>query len=395
MRAGWRKGRLGAGVLAITLALALTSVALAAQRRPDDPRDRFHSANDYVVPAGKTVPHDLYVLADSVRVDGRVEGDLFVLARDTTIDGVVTGGLFVLGGELKVNGSVEGSVRALGGDVTVRGQVTKDLLTAAQDLTLTQRARIGGDLIYAALNSSLHGTVDGGTLGTSGVRPAGASQHTALDLNRSGPEGDVARQQEDGEETAGSSGGKRLARIVLRFLSIALAGALLLWVAYGPTWRAAGLAGARPLRALGAGALTVLFCLVALLAFGLAIFDLLLAGDSLGARLLILVMTFGALIGGSVVLFVLSVVVLFVANAVAGLTIGRLLLERVPGAERLPASARTSPFLAMAGGALIVTLLTALPLIGGLLSLLAILFGVGALVLSVGRGRAQTAPVTA
>jgi len=368
------------GVLALLL---LAPVALAAQNDAG-PRSKFRRGNDVVIEAGETVAHDLYIYADTVRVDGRIEGDLFVLARALTVTGTVTGGLFATSAEVSVDGSVEGSVRVLASSVTLRGQVRKDLLAIAAELTLASPSRIGGDLMYAAADATLNGSVDGGVLGSTREPAPRPATLIARDFSQGVPP-EAVPQREDVSE-GGSSGGNGVRRAIFRFLSIILAGGLLLWLAARTSWRAAVLGERRPLRTLGAGALTLLFLVVALLGFALAVLDLLLAGDDVIGRLLVIVMAAGALVGGSIVLFVLSVTVLFVANAITSLAIGRIILRRTPGTWG------TRAFLAMLLGALVVTVLTALPFVGSLLNVITVVFGLGALVLAI-RQRERTEPV--
>ena len=134
---------------------------------------------------------------------------------------------------------------------------------------------------------------------------------------------------------------------------------------------------------------------LALAAFALAVVDLFLGRSGLGAQIIFIAMAVAALIGGSILLFVLAVAVLFLASAIVGLTLGRLLLDRVRGGRGDSTDARPGPWqgslLALLLGALIVTILTALPGVGGLLNLLVVVFGLGALVLGLRRGRASRA----
>ncbi len=63
--------------------------------------------------------------------------------------GQTVGDVFVVDGTVTVRGTVHGDLIDVNGDVTIRGTVTGDVVTIAKRATLGRRARIGGQLKWA------------------------------------------------------------------------------------------------------------------------------------------------------------------------------------------------------------------------------------------------------
>lgn len=122
------------------------------------------------------VTEDLYAFAERVIVDGVVEGDLIVVSGDLTIRGTVEGDVLgLVGGPVRIDGTVGGSVRLAATSVTVDGIVGDDLATLAGDtrvggsvgrdlLTVSARLRAGGatgrDLRGQALRLAIDGQIE-------------------------------------------------------------------------------------------------------------------------------------------------------------------------------------------------------------------------------------------
>ena len=99
----------------------------------------------YVLAEGRTIEHNLHVVANAARIDGVVEGDLIVgTTGAVAIGGVVQGDVLVFGGSVRIDGTVMGDVRGLAGSVI-----------------LGSSARIGGDLLVLSGDVATDGTVAG------------------------------------------------------------------------------------------------------------------------------------------------------------------------------------------------------------------------------------------
>jgi hypothetical protein len=360
---------LGIAILACILAAFGTIAPAFAAGPGTNPSDKFLASNVVEIPSGQTVDHDLYVSGSTVRIDGRINGDLFVLGGNVSITGPVSGDLFVVGGTVNIGSAVDRHLRILGGEVTVNGNVRQDLLAAAGGLTIGSAAHIGGDLIFGAGQTTMDGTVDGSVLGS--AQSYTSSGHVG------GSEQVTIRQTRQREQTRETPAPASWAFDQLRrFVETALIGVLLVALLGTITARVTRAMHERPWPSLGIGALAFLsyFALMAallviLISLGLLFGVLRLSG-------LVALEVLGTLLAMGLVSFVFAAVLAFVAAAVTGLGLGRLLLRGVT------APWARSNYVALLIGIAIVVIVTAIPFVGGIVNFAVILFGLGAIVIA-------------
>lgn len=147
-----------------------------------------------VVDEGETVD-GLDVVAGTVVIRGTVEGPLDGVAGDVVIaeTGRVTGDVGVSAGALRVDGTVEGSLSSgagaitlsrsgsVGGDLSVGarsvridGQVGGDATVGAETISLGETAQVGGELRYdGALSQATGAVVQGGVVQDDAIGEAG------------------------------------------------------------------------------------------------------------------------------------------------------------------------------------------------------------------------------
>ena len=94
----------------------------------------------------ETINGDIFLFGDRVRVDGTVEGDVFLFGNDAAVYGHVKGDVFAFAKFLQVNGNVDGNIRAFTNTLTIRGTVAKNVLTFDENVDLESSGKIGGSL---------------------------------------------------------------------------------------------------------------------------------------------------------------------------------------------------------------------------------------------------------
>jgi cytoskeletal protein CcmA (bactofilin family) len=114
-----------------------------------------------VIDADEVVEDDLYVGAGEFRLDGTVRGDLVVFGGTLTINGTVEGDLIAAGQSVIVNGTVGDDARIAGYALTIIGNVADDVIAAGFSLEEAEASSIGGDVIYAGYQALLAGEVNG------------------------------------------------------------------------------------------------------------------------------------------------------------------------------------------------------------------------------------------
>ncbi len=105
------------------------------------------------------IADDLYVAGGSVEVSGTVEGDVVAAGGSVTVSGSANGGILAAGGTVNLSGAVGRSVRAAAGTLTVRSRVTADALLAGGTVEVQRDAEIGRDLLAAGGNVTVTGGV--------------------------------------------------------------------------------------------------------------------------------------------------------------------------------------------------------------------------------------------
>ena len=325
-----------------------------------------------------TTNSSVYKAGRTVNITGTVNGDVFCFGQDITIDATVNGDVICAGQTVHVNGAVHGNVRLAGQTVGLGAKVDKNASVAGQDVTIQSNASVGSDLSVATQTLDLEGSVgrdvhaSGNTVSLNGkvgrnvlanankvdLQP-GATIKGNLDYTspqtvrqNGGDVVGITTYHPSHERKHGAAAWHSFALAFRLYWGLALLVSALLLAAIFPQlfhrWNK--LAVARP----GASLLTGLVAMFAVPALMIALF-----ASVLGVPLALLVLL------GWLALILLSA-------PVAAYWVGSMVFRQ----------ARRSPVLVMLVGAAVLFLVTLVPVIGGLLTLLAYWFGAGAVLLN-------------
>jgi cytoskeletal protein CcmA (bactofilin family) len=77
------------------------------------------------------------------------------------VDGVVDGDLIVAGGDLTVSGEVSEDARVAGGTVSVTGTIKRNVTIAGGNVHVTESAHVAGNFLTGAGNLTVRGSIDG------------------------------------------------------------------------------------------------------------------------------------------------------------------------------------------------------------------------------------------
>ncbi|USZ69588.1 polymer-forming cytoskeletal protein [Halorussus salilacus] len=148
-------------------ALLLVAVLLLAAVPAPVAAEETRTGGTVVVEADETVEDDLTIFAGTAVIRGTVEGDLTVFAGNVRVDGEVGGDFDGFAGNVRLNGTVTGDANAVGGNVfledgarvggeleaaagnvALEGEVGEDARLGAGTVTVASTASVGGDLVY-------------------------------------------------------------------------------------------------------------------------------------------------------------------------------------------------------------------------------------------------------
>ena len=359
----------------VMLALAVGVAAGAAPSHAEALEAR--RGRDVVVAVGETLDGTLVAAGESVRVDGTIHGDLIVAAAHVDVRGTVRGDLVVAARTVEVVGTVEGSVYAAARSLALRGHVGRGLYAANRSAVIETGSDVGGDLALVGRSVSLRGGVEHGA--SILAHDAEVSGRVGRDVRFRGDRlalkaparvqgtvrADVIRASAVTVDDGAAVTGPVLTRVVSRagwfgkprgwfWVATRFFGAALLgWV--GLVLAPALVVGSadqvlRWKRSLGWGIATLVGGPVAIL---------LLAATIVGLPL-------------ALVLLGLYLLGLYAAKIVVSLALGRTLI-------RPRGNPRRDALRALLVGLALVTLATAVPLVGGPIQIVVACFGAGAL----------------
>jgi hypothetical protein len=107
------------------------------------------------VPRGQTVDGDYFALGTNIEILGDVRGDLYALGGQIVVDGNVFGDVLASGASVIISGNVMGNIRVVGGQVMVSGKVGRSATLLAANGEFLPSASIGENLVAVMGNGDI------------------------------------------------------------------------------------------------------------------------------------------------------------------------------------------------------------------------------------------------
>src|SRR3989454_464345 len=344
----------------------------------------------------QTIQDDLYIAGGTVTVTGTVDGDVTAAGGTVTVISRVSGALLVAGGTVEIGGSVGRSIRAAGGTVRLGATAGTDAVLAGGNVTVADTGRVGRDLVAGGGSVRITGTVGRNALVGGGNVVVGGSVQGDVDVQADRVVVlSTARIAGRLRYAAGGSAEIQSGALI--------SGGIERGAAVRPGMREIA---PRRTRVRGGGRLGGW---LGLLAFGLVVFALLprIPGGGLneirarfGASLLTGFVILAAAPAAAIVLLIsivgiplaVTLVLLWLLTCYAGqLVVATWLGERVLRAVRGGSAPSVSWTLVV--GVTILVILYAVPVLGWLVRLVAVMTGLGAIWLGVWRSTRSPAPL--
>ncbi|WP_158265281.1 polymer-forming cytoskeletal protein [Blastopirellula marina] len=122
----------------------------------------FLGGQEVTIAADDTWEGDLYISAQSVRVEGTVTGDLVVSAQKLHVSGQVEGGVFAACQQVLLDGKIGRTCRIAcqAAEVGPAARLGSDLVAAGYSLEIKPGAVVSGDLVYAGFQAMLRGQIE-------------------------------------------------------------------------------------------------------------------------------------------------------------------------------------------------------------------------------------------
>ena len=113
------------------------------------------------VASGEVIDDDLYVGGETIIIDGTINGDLIVAGRTIMVNGTVNGSIIAAGATININGEVSHAVRVVGETLNISDTIGGDLLVAGAKFIMANTAEIGGDLLLGVRSARIEGLIKG------------------------------------------------------------------------------------------------------------------------------------------------------------------------------------------------------------------------------------------
>lgn len=372
--------------LVFAFLMLLNSKAVHAQ---DFESKSSRAGNNIIITANETIDRSFFATGDTVTISGTINGDLYAVGGTIFVNGTINGDLLAAGGVINVMGEVSQDIRVAGGQITIGGSVGQNITMAGGNLDILPSADIQGSIVAAGgnliISSPIQGNINAGVgnltlsesvqgdieaaVGNMTLTPQAAvsgdlnywsdqelnlAQGASVSgrISRNDPE--QTMQEFEGAEQATEAAGKvflTTGRIVL-FLSLLIIGALLIWMAPNYTKRTSDKIAEIPLKA---GLIGFLALVVTPLAAVLLMITLI--GLPLG---LILLATY------FVYLYISKIFFIYWVGGFASEKLDRNL----------------TAIWVFVLGIVIYAVIALIPIVGGLMRLVAMLLGLGAMIVT-------------
>jgi len=146
------------GFLAVSLLLLFLFIPKVSAREQ-------RTSRVITVPVNEVITKDFYVTAgEIVEISGTVNGDVIVGAGQLIISGTVNGDVLVAGGTVDIGGTVSDDVRVAGGQINISGKIGRNLTVGGGDVNISKNAEIAGGVVMGAGNVRLAGEIGGDVL---------------------------------------------------------------------------------------------------------------------------------------------------------------------------------------------------------------------------------------
>lgn len=146
--------------LLLIIALIVPGALFAANKVQDLPLPPgVQSGERAVLPAGETVKGPGFFAGNNVSINGNVDGTTFASGQTIEVTGKINGDLFATAQDVVIRGEVTGNIYSAGQRVQIDNHTLGDVFVAGQTVRLGEMAQAGRDVFAAGASVSIDGTI--------------------------------------------------------------------------------------------------------------------------------------------------------------------------------------------------------------------------------------------
>lgn len=147
-------------IIILALAIMLTPLTVSAYAIKTD--------NSVYVPKTETIEGNLYAAGANVTVEGKINGDIICAGQTINISGEVAGDVICAGQSINVTGNVGGSLRAAGNSINLSGKISRNVMAFGASILSAASSSVGWDMLAVGAFAQIAGNVGGDLYGSLG-----------------------------------------------------------------------------------------------------------------------------------------------------------------------------------------------------------------------------------
>lgn len=153
----------------VSLAFLLTLFLLLVFSGAPSLAFEFRRGDNVTIPAGEVVNDDLYIAGEVVLVDGIINGDLWAFGKAIIISGEVKGSIFAAAESVSISAHSVHTIRAACRSLDINSEIDGDVIAGAAEVNIAGAATVKGDLLFGAGRTKIDGLIDSDVLGGAGM----------------------------------------------------------------------------------------------------------------------------------------------------------------------------------------------------------------------------------
>lgn len=119
----------------------------------------FRSGNTISVGKNEVIDGSLFAAGANLSIDGKINGDLICAGQSINVNGEVAGDVICAGQSININGKVGGSVRTAGNSLNLSGEVARNLMFAGASVNTTASSTVRWEMLIGTAAANLKGSV--------------------------------------------------------------------------------------------------------------------------------------------------------------------------------------------------------------------------------------------
>lgn len=140
-------------IASLTVVLGILLFGVPAQAK------QVINQDNITVSKSETIPTTLFANGSTINVEGTIDGDLYCAGSSVVISGKINGDVICFAQSINISGQVTGNLRIVATDINISADVSRNAVVLGQNFILTDKGKIGGELILFDTASKINGTI--------------------------------------------------------------------------------------------------------------------------------------------------------------------------------------------------------------------------------------------